>query len=372
VSVVPIGGQTTGPVAVVGAYGGAGEAAVRQLDQWGIGPLRLGGRDGGRAAALAKSLTVPATGAAVDAADPADLDRFCAGAAVVLNCAGPAYRIGDRVAAAAGRAGTGYVDAAGDDAFRSALAGAGWPRPAGWPAVISAGVQPGLTGLLPRYAAAGLPGPVTRLLAYVGGRDRFTHAAAADYVAAGAEFGEPLAAWRHGVRVPRALAPLVGVPLPFFPEPVTAQPYVSGETERVARDLGLDEVDWYSVFTGQHVLAALRQPDADRDRMAERLRRAADLDLFGGSAYQLLVLELTGSTTRTVVLRGTGASALTGAVAAVATRAVLAGAVPPGVHHAAEVLDPVASVALLAAGPAIVDLATHERPVTAAEEEGYL
>lgn len=367
-----VGRQSTGPVAVVGAYGGAGEAAVRRLDQWAIGPLRLGGRDCGRATALAKSLTVPATGDAVDAADPADLDRFCAGAAVVLNCAGPAYRIGDRVAAAAARAGTGYVDAAGDDAFRSTLTGAGWPRPPGWPAVISAGVQPGLTGLLPRYAAAGMPGRVTRLLAYVGGRDRFTHAAAADYVTTGAEFGEPLAAWRHGARVPRALAPLVGVPLPFFPEPVTAQPYLSGETERVARDLGLDEVDWYSVFTGQHVLAALRQPDADRSRMAERLRRAADLDLFGRSAYQLLVLELTGTASRTVVLRGTGASALTGAVAAVAVRAVLAGAVPPGVHHAAEVLDPAESVALLTAGPAIVDLATYERPVTAAEEEGYL
>jgi len=363
---------TGDPVAVVGGYGGAGEAAVRQLDRWGIGPLRLGGRDGGRAAALAKSLTVPATGHTVDAADPADLDRICAGAAVVLNCAGPAYRIGDRVAAAAGRAGTGYIDAAGDDAFRSELAGAGWPRPAGWTAVISAGVMPGLTGLLPRYAAATMPGPVTRLLAYVGGRDRFTHAAAADYVAVGAAFGEPLAAWRRGVRVPRALVPLAGATLPFFPEPVTAQPYLSGETERVARDLGLDEVDWYSVFTGQHVLAALRQPDADRARMAERLRRAADLDLFGRSAYQLLVLELTGAVSSTVVLRGTGASALTGSVAAVAVRAVLAGSVPPGVHHAADVLEPSAAIALLAAGPAVVDLATYDRAVAAADEEGYL
>jgi hypothetical protein len=351
-----------GAVAVVGGYGGAGEAAARQLDRWGIGPLRLGGRDGGRATALAKSLTGPATCGTVDAADPASLDRFCAGAAVVLNCAGPAYRIGDRVAAAACRAGAGYVDAAGDELVT------GRSRPAGWSAVISAGLLPGLSGLLPRWAAAAMPGRVTRLLGYAGGRDRFTAAAAADYLATADGFGEPRAAWRHGARAPRALAPLVAATLPFFPEPVSAQPYLSSETERMARDLGIDEVDWYSVFAGQRVLAVLRQSGAD----PERLRLAAELDLFGRSAYHLLVLELTGAVTRTVVLRGTGASALTGSVAAVAVRAVLSGAVPPGVHHAAEVLDPAASIALLAGVPAVLGLATHDRPAAVAEEEGYL
>jgi hypothetical protein len=356
------------PVAVVGGYGGVGEAAVRQLDRWGIGPLRLGGRDRERAAGLARSLVVPADGRGIDAADPSALDRFCGGAAIVLNCAGPAFTIGDQVAAAAGRAGAGYVDAAGGDAFCSALARARWPRPARWAAVISAGLMPGLTGLLPRWAAATVPGPVTHLVGYVGGRDRFTRAAAADYVATGHMFGRPRAAWRHGVRVPDALAPMTGATLPFFPEPVTAQPYLSAETERVARDLGLTEADWYSVFAGQHVLAALRQLDADPERSADRLRRAAELDLFGRSAYHMLVLELGGAVTRTVALRGTGASALTGSVAALAVRAIRAGMVPAGVHHASDVLEPLTSLALLTDGLAVTSLTTVDGPAAAAEE----
>jgi hypothetical protein len=366
--------MTTGPVAVVGAYGGAGEAAVRQLAAWGIGPLRLGGRHPGRAAALAAALNgAGAVTMGVDATDPDSLDPFCAGARVVLNCAGPAYLIGDRVAAAAARAGADYVDAAGDDHLLTRLVAAAWGRPPQWTALISAGLMPGLTGLLPRYAAAGLPAAPTRMHGYVGGRDRFTPAAAADYLAVADAFGEPLAAWRNGARVTRALSPLTDATLRFFPEPATAAPYLSTETERVARDLKLDEVRWYSVFAGRHVLAALRGPDDDRLGAAERIRRAAELDVFGQRPYQILVVELGGAAARTVVLRGTGASALTGTVAALATRAIVDNAVVPGIRHAAEALDPVAALTLLRDTPAVLDLAVYDRPADAvADDEGEL
>ena len=340
-------------IGVLGGYGAVGSVALRQLASWGIGPLRIGGRDGDRAAGLAADLTGAIEVSTVDVTDAGSLARFCDGCAVVLNCAGPARHLGDRAARAAVAAGAGFVDAAGDDSLHAALANLGTARPV----VLSAGMMPGLTGLLPRYLA----GPygreqlaATRLTGYVGGRDRFTATAALDYLAVDG-YGEPLAAWRDGARRSRVLVPLDGVRPPSFPEPVTAAPYLAGETERLARRLGLGEVHWYSVFAGTRVLGALRGTGGPA-----QLCRAAELDLFGHEPYQHLVIELSGRIDAALVLRGTGASALTGAAAAIATRAVHAGEVPGGVHHAAEVLDPAASAGLLRGSPAVRELTVAE------------
>ena len=343
------------PIAVVGASGAVGRAAIAQLVRWGVGPLRLGARDVAR---CPPDDEVPGSEAvAVDIDNAASLREFCAGSLVVVNCAGPALVIGDRVARAALAAGAAYVDAAGDDTLYAQLAGA---PTGGVPVLLSAGLMPGLTGLLPRYLAR--PG-ARRLVGYVGGRDRFTATAALDYLAAGDGYGEPLAAWRNGVRVSRALGVHQAVP-PGFDETVTLQPYLSTETERLAVAVGLSDVDWYSAFAGDRVLAVLRQPSTDQ---AARLCRAAELDLFGVTPYQLIVLDLDGTT---LVLRGTGASALTGAAAAAATVAVWRDEVPAGLHHAAEILDPATAVNRLRDCAAVVDL----RVLTEVdcEEEGVL
>lgn len=339
-------------VAVLGGSGSVGRAAVALLRSWDVGPLRTGGR---------RPPGAPADGVTavtVDARDPASLARFCAGAEVVLNCAGPAIELADTVARAAFAAGADYVDAAGDDPLHAAVGAAPAVRSGTAIAVVSAGLMPGLSGLLPRLLAAHLPAG-ERLTGYVGGRDRFTLTAAVDYLTAGENFGRPAAAWRDGRVVAGALAPVADVAVPFFPEPLTAQPYLSTETARAATALGVRAADWYSVFAGDRVLAALRSTTTelgcDRGRAAaERLCRAAELDLFGHRPYQTMVVTLTGPAGgRTAVVRGTGAGALTGTVAAIAARAVLDGVVPGGVHHAAEVLDPVASFAELTRAPAV-------------------
>jgi hypothetical protein len=347
-------------IGIVGGTGDVGRAAAARLLAWGAGRVRVGSRRDGT----------------VDARDPASLDRFCAGCTCVVNCAGPAVDILDAVARAAARAGAHYVDASGDDVLFGRITAA-----PGRAAVISAGMMPGLTGLLPRYLAAGFD-RVTALTGYVGGRDRFTRTAAVDYVsAAGTGFGEPLAAWRNGSRAPRALTVRSGARVPFFTDPVTAQPYLSTETERLAARLGVTDADWYSVFDGTHVPAVLaRTGGTDRaawERAAGELCRAAELDLFGRSRYQTLVFGLDGTRDggpagRTLVLRASGASDLTGATAAVATFAVVRGDVPPGRHHAAEVLDPEWTVERLRAAGMAVEVV--DAPVHAAEpvEEGAL
>ncbi|WP_030686228.1 trans-acting enoyl reductase family protein [Streptomyces globisporus] len=99
-------------VTVFGAYGHTGRFVVAELLERGFVPV-LSGRDADRLRTLAAShdgLDVrPAT---VD--DPASLDRALAGAAAVVNCAGPFAVTGAPVIEAALRAGIPYVDVAAE------------------------------------------------------------------------------------------------------------------------------------------------------------------------------------------------------------------------------------------------------------------
>ncbi|WP_431928383.1 saccharopine dehydrogenase NADP-binding domain-containing protein [Nonomuraea jabiensis] len=339
-------------IGVLGGYGAVGGTVARLLA--GHPGLRVGGRDGAAARRFVDA-ELGGHGEAwqVDALDAAELARFCAGCRVVVNCAGPSYLLRDRVARAAFAAGADYVDAAGD--------AAAFDRPTGTQgrtAVLSAGMLPGLTGLVPRHLAALTPAAPTptaptsaalapnaergrgaglRLDVYTGGLDRLTPAAAGDFLLAGQEErGAALAAWRDGARVARALTPVHDVQLPYFPGPVTAYPYLSAEAERVAAELGLAEARWYNVITGDGVLAA-----ASTAGQAADLTRAAELELAGRTPYYVLLFQLSGPHgTRTLALRTRDSYALTAAVAAHAARAVLRGEVAAGLHHADAVLDP--------------------------------
>ncbi|WP_256862674.1 NAD(P)H-binding protein [Microbispora sp. GKU 823] len=73
-------------VAVFGAYGHTGRFVVAQLRDRGFVPV-LSGRDADRLKTLAYESGLEARPASVD--DPASLDRALAGAAAVVNCAGP-------------------------------------------------------------------------------------------------------------------------------------------------------------------------------------------------------------------------------------------------------------------------------------------
>lgn len=367
-------------IAIVGGHGDVGAPTVRHLVSAGVGPLRIGGRD----AASAERFVATLGGAAVDvqAVDVLREDTlrpFVRGARVVVNCAGPSRLVGDRVAVTALRAGADYVDAAGDDALHALLDDAAYRR-RGRVAVLSAGFQPGLTGLLPRWLAGRGFTTVTGLASYVGLLDRFTATAADDYLWGATEkVSEPLAAWREGPRS-GVLCRRQDVDVPFFPERATVLPHLDREGQRLARSLGLVRGDWFTVVTGRHVLTAFnRAASLDRREAADGLCRASMLDLAGRQPYACLVVELEGARdgapmTRTAVLRGGGNADLTGAVAALATRAVDQGSVPGGRHFAAGVLDPTAIVKGLVDHGVIDAVTVLETSIAAltAVEEGAL
>lgn len=108
-------GHSQGPgqvVAVYGATGHTGRFVVAELGGRGYRPLLLG-RDRDRLAALTQDRPgLEARQASVE--DPASLDRALAGAAAVINCAGPFATTAAPLVEAALRAGIPYVDVAAE------------------------------------------------------------------------------------------------------------------------------------------------------------------------------------------------------------------------------------------------------------------
>ena len=99
-------------VAVFGAYGHTGRFVVAELRERGFVPV-LSGRDADKLQALAASYPgLEAWPASVD--DRVSLDRALAGAAAVINCAGPFATTAVPVIEAALRAGIPYVDVAAE------------------------------------------------------------------------------------------------------------------------------------------------------------------------------------------------------------------------------------------------------------------
>ncbi|WP_371619396.1 trans-acting enoyl reductase family protein [Streptomyces sp. NBC_00454] len=103
---------TAQTVTVFGAYGHTGRFVVAELRERGFLPV-LSGRDPGKLKELAESHPgLDVRPASVD--DPASLDRALAGAAAVINCAGPFATTAGPVIEAALRAGIPYVDVAAE------------------------------------------------------------------------------------------------------------------------------------------------------------------------------------------------------------------------------------------------------------------
>ncbi|REE95064.1 saccharopine dehydrogenase-like protein [Thermomonospora umbrina] len=316
----------------------------------GVHELRVGGRDPGRAADACRDVP-QAVPMRVDLHDGESLRAFCDGCAVVVNCAGPSYQVLDAVARVALEVGAHYVDAAGDLAAIDKMEATPPRELDERVAVFSAGLMPGLSGLLPRLLE---PGAGTRLDVYVGGAARIGELSAVDaLLTRGPRFGTALAAWRDGRRVPNALRPLRGVALPGFRGRVHAWPFLSVETERLAAELELRELRNYTVYVTESIPRALAAAWAEGgpvERHVPAVVEAAEVDIATTGPYYTMLFQ---SGRRRLVVQTPDSYALSGVVAAITVDEVLGGRVEPGAGLAAERLDPAAVYARLVADPLV-------------------
>ena len=136
---------------LLGATGHVGRAAAETLIGMGKYEVYLGVRDIDRAEEM---FSGRAKINAVDIFDSDRLEVFCRNCHIVINCAGPSELIGDRVLRACMETDTFYVDPAGGQRLLKLLSShKSRLEEKKLAAVTSAGVFPGLTEIVTRYAA---------------------------------------------------------------------------------------------------------------------------------------------------------------------------------------------------------------------------
>ena len=98
---------------IIGGYGATGVVVATELRKSTDGGILVGGRRVEKAKALASQFDGRVSPAYVDVLDARSLDDFCNRCRIIINCAGPVVVLQDRVAQAAFRSRSHYVDLAG-------------------------------------------------------------------------------------------------------------------------------------------------------------------------------------------------------------------------------------------------------------------
>jgi len=292
--------MTAPMIGIVGASGAVGGAALANLSSEGRYALRAGYRS----RPLHHKIAADVEQQQVNINDEVSLTRFCKNCSIVLNAAGPSYRIGDRVVLAADEAGAHYVDAFGGALLVQQLAAL--PLSPGRCVIHSAGIYPGLSALLPRWMAEQGFDCVRALRGWSGGREHCTPAAAADVLLSTVQgFGQAGTAWVEGHRTTGSLVPRAAVEVVGFPGRVHAQPFFSEELKRLVEELGLHDAHWNNVMPSARAMDVISRwcgrlgtteplDEALLQQAVADLVHTAQIDVAGQTPYYRLVVEMEG------------------------------------------------------------------------------
>lgn len=328
-------------VAVLGATGSVGRQVMRFLSPY------VDIRAGSRRATLRSQKGI--TAYRLDAFDTETLRGFCDGCDMLINCAAPGSAVEEEIALIACQLGVDYVDPGGDEPLYAALAS---QASAGHSIILSAGMLPGLSGVLPRLLAAGFDS-LTQLTGYVLSHEPFSYGGAKDFLASlDNGFGIAGLSVQNGELKP---CPSPGERLlPLACTPAQALPYMSSEWQRLSRQQRLSEAAWFNLYPHGELFdwlgsvrsnASLAENCANEAARIEKLVALSVADFASLPTQHVLAVEASGwrngaQLTRSLVVCAQQGAELTGAVTAFTALQRLQDLLPDGLHFAADVLAP--------------------------------
>lgn len=138
---------------VIGGSGSTAKAVAKELRRSTDQRILIGARNLASVEAIAADLGAAVSAVRVDIRDTRSLEDFSGRSSVVVNCGGPVCELQDRVAQAALRTRSHYVDVAGLTVVREGMmAHHQEVGDRGLSCVVSAGWLPGISELLPAYS----------------------------------------------------------------------------------------------------------------------------------------------------------------------------------------------------------------------------
>ena len=335
-------------IGVIGGTGRVGRECLRYLHENTAFGLLIGGRKPPREA-------LPGSFLSVDVFDEASLARFCGQCSLVINCAGPASAVRERVAAAALAGGCHYVDPGGYTPLFPILSSRRPEiRAKRLTFLLTLGILPGLSELFPVYVGRTCFDQVEGFEYACVGRDRWTFPSAWDIAWGVGNIGngEAPVYYEQGVR--RQAGLLASGRRMDLPAPVgrhTVFRLMRDDLQRFVEESGISEAhvygnNWGRWVTLATVLVRLAGWYGTERRLAQSARlimRAAELDMRGRKPGFMLHLRMRGtlrgqprSVVRTLFLEDTYRA--TGLCAAIGARLAAEG-MEPDVFRAAQMPD---------------------------------
>lgn len=159
---------------IIGAGGNAGKGAVSILKNSGGILLKLGCRRIEKLAGGTENVEL----CRVDIFQQEELEAFVKDCDYVINCAGPSWKVKDRVARSCFRQGAVYIDVAGGQALIRDLKMLGRVRPG--TGITSAGVYPGLSEIFLKWVCGQCGGKIASIEEIFYGNDVLSDAALQD------------------------------------------------------------------------------------------------------------------------------------------------------------------------------------------------
>lgn len=360
---------------VIGGSGNTGMAVAEQLRQSTDRPILIAGRDLLKAQAIATRLGGTTSAVPVDVRDPQLLEDFCARCQVVVNSAGPVCELKDRVAQAALRTGSHYVDVAGLTIVRERMIPHNQELvDRGLSCVVSAGWLPGMSELLPAYAfclAKKKMDVVHSMTIHFGDDGEWSDNAARDAVWYLRRFGRRRPKYmQRGAWVRARLSEVleekdIGGPMGHC---LFAMSCLAEMEELIASEMGMCDARAYTYLPSRRtaavgsLIALLPLPPKFAVTMVRQALRAPSLGIGGFSVVEVNGRQGTRAVShRHQVTFDTGCEYwMSSVVAATVARLISEGrAIKPGVHFLVGAVDPLSLMEeLLEAG------VTHTRSCT--------
>ncbi|TDB59446.1 NAD-dependent epimerase/dehydratase family protein [Photorhabdus khanii] len=231
-------------ILVIGATGAVGRSVVAALNQLGYQVSGAGRRPCAELADYHQ----------IDLFDEKALTELCQPFSLIINAAGPASQIQDRIARAALASATDYLDVAGEPVVWQQLAADEKLAPLLQKSacILGAGYVPGFASILPFLAANRLK-TMGKVRSYLGGIEPFTVTSAIDFIDSLNEQNGKAGHILSGGALQRA-----AIEKNVQPETANrafdALPYLSFELERVARQLNLVDFAAFNLLADRQLL----------------------------------------------------------------------------------------------------------------------
>jgi hypothetical protein len=373
-------------IGVIGGLGRVGRQCLRYLSEQADCELLVGGRS--EPEGTAPPFDAPGAGfQRVDVFNDAELDAFCKRCRLIVNCAGPAALVRERVAKAALARKCHFVDSGGYTPLFQAL-DAREIADAGLSFFLGAGILPGLAEIFPPYVADREFDAVESMEYAIIGRDAWTLPSAYDIAWGIGNVGKNEAAGYFERGKYKEAGPLRSARRFVLPRPVGGHllfRLMREDMREFIEARGIPSADvygnnwgvWVSLATLVIRLAGLHTTE-DRLKLAAKLIMAASrLDMRGKKPGFMLHLGMSGrrdgagrSVRRTLYFSDTYRA--TGLCAAITARRILEEGLGPGLYRGASLPDPAAFMNLfLAQGYEITgeDILPHKEGAPGREEE---